>query len=71
MGVAVQAAPPGFAATLQHRVLALAPLLPYTADNPLLGQTATYRVAWAPCTRYPTRIKLRNEQGRFFGIIRV
>ncbi len=53
MGVAVQAAPPGFAATLRHRVPALAPLLPYTADNPLLGQTATYRVAWAPCTRYP------------------
>jgi hypothetical protein len=53
MGIAVQAAPPGFAAILRRRVPALAPLLPHTADNPLLGQTATYRVAWAPCARYP------------------
>jgi len=53
MGVAVQAAPPGFAAILLRRVPALAPLLPHTAATPLLGQTATYRVAWAPCARYP------------------
>ncbi len=52
-GLALQAVPPGFAATLRHRVPALAPLLPHTADNPLLGQTATYRVAWAPCASYP------------------
>ncbi len=26
---------------------------------------------WGARLPYPTRIKLRNEQGRFFGIIRV
>jgi len=52
-GIALQAIPPGFAATLRRRVPALAPLLPHTPDNPLVGKTATYRVAWAPCASYP------------------
>lgn len=52
-GIALRAVPPGFAATLRRRVPAIGPILPHTADNPLLGKTATYRVAWAPCARYP------------------
>jgi len=52
-GLALQAVPPGFAAILLRRVPALGSLLPHTADNPLLGKTATYRVAWAPCASYP------------------
>lgn len=58
MGIGLQAVPLGLTATLLRlrRIPALRPLLrhiSHTADNPLLGKIATYRVAWAPCSRYP------------------
>ena len=48
-GIALTSGPPDSVVSFLLRLAALRPLLPHTPDNPLLGEPATYRVAWIGC----------------------